>query len=708
MKEDSSSLSCAIAMSRIETTILTPTGDVLVCRSRDSEFMKTERTSVWMQQEHKDDELDDDMDGSVSTQDHNEQHYHTSNRLARSSNDLGPELCALDDSFCNPCATGLPIREGLLGGSEEAIYQSQRHLPFRGGLLGGAPEEETMEVMPDHQRRSISTGMLMRGRISDDDSVDSMPLHQRRSNHHRHHHIRNNRIERVEGSKENCTSHDCDELAAPPSFDYSHLATPSYAEPRKPLEEVSENNESTVWDDKGASSLSKYFGSLMSPAEPDIASRAKVVILQAKEVTPSTLRAPSVMHGVPTCLPTLSEIRITQISAHPLGSHVLLISSEALLFSYGRNDFGQLGLGMPLDAFVRSPTLVTAVLEGGGKTESCSAGVRHSLIVVKTEEQRVLRKSIALQRVTSSPSRLGYPNSSNVQSSLEPKNVDDLVLYHHQIYGFGASRNLGLMNPPTDGSLCVALPHRVALHAKVWPEQENAKGGLPSAGVFQVAASVNHSAALVRRATGAIELYTWGEESLALGTEPRRKLSTVPTKVQSLSSGSSDAALKSGSHLKESEHLEQVYLGPDCTFVMTNTGRCMSFGANPDGLLGIGKPFAPSPIEIAFPTEKPISSVSIGAQHAMATTSDGKVYVWGADPATRRTTSRPEPVASLANAAIAFAGYDASALVTQSGIVQTFGQKSGRLGQGEVPPNPRLPTRLFGGLRLWRALVEKK
>jgi alpha-tubulin suppressor-like RCC1 family protein len=441
----------------------------------------------------------------------------------------------------------------------------------------------------------------------------------------------------------------------------------------------------------------------MSPADPNLGAHAPVVIFQSKEVTPATLKAPSVMHGVPTCLPTLSEIRITQISANPLGSHVLLISSEALLFSYGQNDYGQLGLGLPLDTFVRTPTIVTAILEGGGKAVSCSAGVCHSLIVVKTEEQRVLRKAFALQRAISSPSRLGGHDGN---SSLTPNNPDDLVLYHHQVYGFGASRNLGLMNSENNAAACVSLPHRVALHAKVWPEREaSSVEGLPPAGVFQVEAALNHSAALVRRATGAIELYTWGDQSLALGGGGTGLTPSVPTKVESLSYKPLSEVPNNGngSYLKDSEHLQQVYLGPDCTFVMTNTGRCMSFGTNHDGLLGIGKYSASVPTDISFPTEDSISSISIGAQHAMATSCNGKAYVWGADPALRRTSSRPEPLAGpTIVAATAFAGYDASALVTQSGVVQTCGQKSGRLGQGEVPPNPRVPTRLFGGLRLWR------
>jgi hypothetical protein len=86
-----------------------------------------------------------------------------------------------------------------------------------------------------------------------------------------------------------------------------------------------------------------------------------------------------VLPGFPTFLHHLSHVRITSLSAHPLGNHVLLISDEGLLFSYGSNEYGQLGLGnRPMKAPLSpsnggqychpNPTIVTPLLENGGKT----------------------------------------------------------------------------------------------------------------------------------------------------------------------------------------------------------------------------------------------------------------------------------------------------------------------------------------------------
>jgi alpha-tubulin suppressor-like RCC1 family protein len=438
-----------------------------------------------------------------------------------------------------------------------------------------------------------------------------------------------------------------------------------------------------------------------------------------------------VMHGVPTCLPGLTDIRISQVSANPLGSHVLLISYESLLFSYGLNDCGQLGIGTP-ETFVRNPTLVTAVLEGGGKTIACAGGTNYSLIVVKTSEQRVqtLRENqehnlIDVQRVTSS-STARHPTSSfeMLRATSSPSRIDvkksqddptvehvepsgEVIMDHHQVYGFGANDyfKLGLVNPPTDEKTILSLPHRVALHAKVW-SGDDSTSDFPSAGVFGVAASVTHSAALVRRATGAIELYTWGQAQYgALGQSEEARVVSLPTRVAELSytQSSNDATdVDSITYLRENEYPINVNLGPGCTFVTTNTGRCLSFGTNEDGLLGLGRNFEPEPTQLKFSdSDEYVASISVGARHAVATTAGGRVYTWGQDPASKRMLSRPEPLLSL-NSVKAFAGYDLSAFVASSGLVQTCGTKSGRLGQGEVPPNPRVPTPLFGGLRLWQ------
>jgi hypothetical protein len=227
--------------------------------------------------------------------------------------------------------------------------------------------------------------------------------------------------------------------------------------------------------------------------------------------------------GFPTFLHHLSQIRITSLSAHPQGNHVLLISDEGLLFSYGSNEFGQLGLGnrptkTPLSPSNGgqychpNPTIVTPLLENGGKTINCAAGIDYSLVVVKTEGSR--RKMLHQQ--------------SNRQE--RSSNIIDECHAHHQMYGFGNNngRKLGLLDPDrasrrgnrsrrsnadvstvVTASNRVFLPRRVALHCRVI-QQKQLSPVLPPYGIFSIAASIDNSAALVRRPSGEIELFTWG------------------------------------------------------------------------------------------------------------------------------------------------------------------------------------------------------
>lgn len=253
--------------------------------------------------------------------------------------------------------------------------------------------------------------------------------------------------------------------------------------------------------------------------------------------------------GIPTFLGHLSQIRITQISAHPSGHHVLLASVEGMLFSYGSNDRGQLGLGRQ-HTKVTAPQLITPLLENGGKTINCAAGLDYSLVVVKTEGSRIAHRRRQQQR-------------SPKSTMLNERNA------HQQVYAFGCNDNnkLGLLDPEkslknnysgegiwrrwrkdagdsspiespeppspsshvsgddstNDGSASsssdVYLPRRVALHCKVIPKRDSAEtpihnnrtavASIPF-GIFCIAASKDHSAALVKRPSRSVELYTWG------------------------------------------------------------------------------------------------------------------------------------------------------------------------------------------------------
>jgi alpha-tubulin suppressor-like RCC1 family protein len=467
-------------------------------------------------------------------------------------------------------------------------------------------------------------------------------------------------------------------------------------------------------------------------------------------------------HGVPRFLHSLAQVRVKQVSAHPLGSHVLMISHAGLLYSYGLNNYGQLGIGTKslasssAGAYLMTPTIVTPLVENGGKSVLCAAGATHSLVVVQTEERRLVKSRSLDDQCSSSP----RSRSSNESIAF------------HQVYGFGRNEHLqlGLMSLKQlhgvrHDSECVLLPRRVSLRCRIHCSslEYNSNETHPM-GIFALAASVNHSAAIMRRSNDSVELYTWGNtncganptmtaassnsgfESAHSATDfptegaytQSRKVLPLPSIVPTLSR-SAQKNVKTRSLLVEEdkECPTAVSLGVRSTFVITSLGRCFSFGSGFDGTLGLGPQLRESrqPTELKIPANAQgnrFLSVSAGASHVLACTEAGEVLAWGSrmppfiSPPSRSSETKttlasstlesnestlwfPEkmhefPAESASrNPRIVYAcaGYDSSTFVAKTGEVYVSGKASGRLGLGEIKDDVFSPIPMFGGLRLF-------
>ena len=446
-------------------------------------------------------------------------------------------------------------------------------------------------------------------------------------------------------------------------------------------------------------------GGMQSMASFDGACRGNDLLEtdQSKPIPSEAPDPPRLLHGIPTFFSALSQVFVTKVSAHPSGSHVLLISREALLFSYGRNQHGQLGNGRQEEHFAQHPAIVTPLLENGGKTIDCAAGVNHSLVIVQTVGERVghLLKdrngdADGNHDNNNRPPAVSKRVQSSSSSSSEKTSMPTLA--HHQVYAFGRNdyMKLGLNDPSSAPSAAspkqrsrrknrnttsaqpgvekesgleddVLLPRSVRLGVTFTPyshdyqEEEEESCNLPRRGIYAIAASDHHSAALVRTDAGLIELYTWGKASrgaLGLGSyvrevvglDPRRdggegtgkiakptlkkRLSAlpravaIPNLIQSLSKRSIES---------RRAYPSSVSLGPECTSVLLSDGKVVTFGSSSDGLLGLGKDVETKiePTEITFGLSSssiastPIASVSYGPRHAIAIAKDGTAFSWG-------------------------------------------------------------------------------
>jgi len=683
-----------IALSKQESLLLSSAGDVISCRCRDSNYPQQSeeilRTNGCYQWQ----------DNGMMCCDAECDELTAQMKANGWQKDIGVMCCDAEGDdltvqMQEETICGVTTRGGLLGGAPAQVAS-----PLNDGLRGGGPFHADQHgtrregTISSRAQQAFRSPPLSPGRGYDEDSI--VPIR---------------------------------------SFDYSHFA-------------------------EGGNDMLPEKSS--SPKTPSTQRQTSPERKEEVEVHNTIRQAPfpQFVHGIPTFLKSFSQVKIAHVSAHALGSHVLLISDAGLLYSYGLNDHGQLGVGIKTPAtgshrgYIMEPTIVTPLVENGGKAIACAAGVSHSLVVIATEERRIA-KAYSYDQVT--PIARQRSGSSSASSSV----VSTDSFFHHQMYGFGRNdfNKIGLVSPKIakagspDEMESAVLPRRVALRCKVRLESSWPDDIMPPQGIFAIAASAEHSAALVRRASGDVELYTWGNamhgalglpEPIAgtLGlsikrkgaTHPSVKVVPVPSFVSSLSRTTNPAAQPRSLLLnEEGEYPLAISLGRRCSFVVTSLGRCFSFGESDEGMLGLGQGVTEQrqPSELYLPIEsrgESLVAVSAGASHAVANASSGKVFAWGSrlaagvgpangvtngngakehlgvawTPVQVRLPNDPRSKENSMRIVQTCAGYDNTVFVADSGRVLSCGKNSGRLGLGELDKDVERPRTLFGGLHLWQ------
>jgi alpha-tubulin suppressor-like RCC1 family protein len=668
-----------ISVSKDETLLLSSSGDVLTCRCRDSAlrsaFIHPQQETTW-------------------------NHF-----------DWGSELTALccKGDFDDDLSTRLQetATTGLCGqlttatirpnSSMQSPYQNNHHRP---GLLGGALTEKVAPLTPPSNKKLNNNNNLEtppRSKGSEErrmqntlrafraTTLDEQPQQQTSENH--------GTMEwtptKTKTAATIIDTLDDGSIVPIQSFDYSHFADggndmlPESAERKKRTTSGGLKQNATRphpnshhhydYDMDDFNPLARTH--TKSSQQYNNQSNSSDDIMNNNNNNNNSYYRPlpcdSLVHGVPTFLSSFRNIKITQISTHPLGSHALLVSSAGILYAYGQNQYGQLGIGVKTNpktankGYILAPTIITPLLENGGKTIHVAAGVDHSLVLVQTEEQRLLR--------TISATTTNVQQQQD-QEQQQPQHAATETVLYHQLYGFGRndSMKIGLVSPkkaPADETNCVTLPKRVALRCKIvhskQQSQQKQQQQQPQ-GIFALEASEHHSAALVRRASGDVELYMWGRASYgALGLvnqnqsntsvqsssntstckEPESSRTTrvipIPTVVPTLSmiatttttssktkSATTNKKAIPASLLQANEYPKTISLGRNCSFVVTSLGRCFSFGTSLEGMLGLGSTLVETDTPRLIALER-IQSVSAGAAHVLALTEEGHVYAWG-------------------------------------------------------------------------------
>lgn len=207
------------------------------------------------------------------------------------------------------------------------------------------------------------------------------------------------------------------------------------------------------------------------------------------------------------------------------------------------------------------------------------------------------------------------------------------------------------------------------------PGSLSASGNETELDATQVSAGAEHSLAV--GADG--DVYAWGSNtSSQLGTGDQTDWSEPVV-----------SALPSG------EKAVQVAAGSDYSLAVTEGGNLYSWGANDNGQLGQGTTTEVSePQKVTFPSGVEVERATAGPSHALAVTSTGTVFAWGAgkngEIGNEETENQPKPVEitfpdNASPIADISAGDGFSLAVDEKGTTYSWGlNKSGQLGNSKT------------------------
>ena len=328
----------------------------------------------------------------------------------------------------------------------------------------------------------------------------------------------------------------------------------------------------------------------------------------------------------PALVEALADHEVHQVSVGK--EHVIAITKDGLLFVWGSNSKGQLGVGQDIDRRTTPVQLQGAIT--GIKFVSIAAGYEHTLAASRSGE----------------------------------------------IYCWGANGwgQLGLGD----------LEDRNAPHA-VLHRFTRAK-------VVAVAGGARHSVAL----TDASEVFTWGSNDcgqLGYTVKGGKKFVGYPHRQQSIKA-------------------RKITAGHSTSMATLSTGRVFVWGCNNNGELGLGDAAARSEPELLpHPFGTPLTLVSLGANHALAANKRGEMVGWGKNSRgqlglayTTKAERKPTLVSSFMSedvVGVATGGYSYEYMgqtiaVTRDRKVFSWGWNAmGQLGLGTLDQGLSTPHRLF-------------
>jgi len=295
-----------------------------------------------------------------------------------------------------------------------------------------------------------------------------------------------------------------------------------------------------------------------------------------------------------------------------LSNHTIAVNSDGTVYTWGRNNSGQLGNGTNTSSNVPVAVVTSGVLNGKTIIQIAS-GIFHSIAL--TSDGKVYTWGYNYY------GQLGNGNNtdSNVPVSVVTSGVlsGKTIVYvtcggYHSIavasdgtvytWGFNSDGQLGNGTTAINSNVPVAVVMSGVLSGKV---------------ITKVAAGSFSSTALASDGT----VYSWGYNFYGQLGNGTNTSSNVPV-----------AVVTSG--VLNGKTITQIAGGTSHSMALASDGTIYSWGYNPNGQLGDGSTGTGSNVPIAVITSgvlsgKVISRIACGLSHSIALSSDGNVYTWG-------------------------------------------------------------------------------
>ncbi len=291
--------------------------------------------------------------------------------------------------------------------------------------------------------------------------------------------------------------------------------------------------------------------------------------------------------------------------------HSIALASDGTVYTWGRNYYGQLGNGNNTDSNLPVAVNTSGVLNGKIIIQ-VAAGFHHSLALASDGIVYVWGHGLYGQLGNGNNTDSNVPVAIDTSGVLSGKIISQIALgsYHSialssdgKVYTWG-SGNFGQLGNQTftDTSVPVAVDTNGVLSGKT---------------IIQVAAGYNHSIALASDGT----IYTWGDNSIGQLGNGTFTGTNVPIAVNT-------------SGVLSGKTIIQVTAGSYHSIALASDGTVYTWGDNAYGQLGTGSNIAFSNVPVAVNTSgvlngKIIIQVASGSHHSIALASDGTLYTWG-------------------------------------------------------------------------------